>query len=198
MIIIGTVLISLCIGFVIPLAVAGNVTGLQVNTEKLKSNAAKQFNEEMKRLVKENFDKRVSAEMQAQIDAGNEQLAASSSEAANKNQAALSAEANKIYADANNIERAKDTILTEMATGKGESGGSDSTAEQKTTSDKDLNEEEILAGYVNTSYLSGLVKDGLTEAEDTEIETYLKVRFSAAEYDRAKGLNDRYSDLVNS
>ncbi len=186
-IIIGAVVISLCVGLAIPIAAAGNVEGLVVDQVQLKSNALNQFKEEMGRLVETDFDKRVSAEMETQIASGRDQMATQGG-ADKANQAGLPEGVDQIYADANSADRAKATVLTAMA------GVGSDTAPAGV--DPNLDENTVLAGYVDEDYLSGLAADGMTSQEDSDLQDYLQARFLPDDYELAKALNDDYAKLI--
>lgn len=189
LIIIGAVLLSVGMGLVIPIAVAGNVQGLEVDQVKLKNNALSQFSEEMARLVAADYDQRVSAEMETQVAAGREQLAAEAGGGEKTNPAGLPEGADMIYADATSAERAKATVLTEMAAISSNAGETADPAVK-------LEEDAVLAGYVDTVYLSGLAGGGLTPQEDSDMQAYLKARFLPDDYEQAKTMNHTYAKLV--
>lgn len=189
LIIIGAILLSAGMGLAIPIAVAGNVQGLEVDQVQLKNNALSQFNAEMVRLVAADYDQRVSAEMETQVAAGREQLAAEAGGTEKTNQAGLPAGADMIYADATSAERAKAAVLTEMAA---IGSGAGKTADPAVK----LEEDVVLAGYVDTAYLSGMAGGGLTPQEDSDMQTYLKARFLPDDYELAKTMNHTYAELV--
>lgn len=218
LVIIGTVLISLCIGFAIPNAAGGKVTGLQVDQEKLKQNASKQFEEEMTRLIEENQERLVMEELRSQIADARERLAKLSESTAIKIDEEFRKEAQRIYDEGNDVEKAAATVEAKLSSDSTVQPKASTTAAASTAaapavkngslqskidanrdkiSDADLNEGKALYSAVDAEYISTLMEGGLTPEEKVIMQSYLHDRFSAGEYERAQELYSKYAELMN-
>jgi len=61
----------------------------------------------------------------------------------------------------------------------------------------DLSQGATIYNQLDTGYIFGLAKDGLTEAEKLEAMTYLEANLSAAQIETAQALFSKYIGLVN-
>lgn len=203
------VILSLGIGFVIPNMLGSRVEGLQIDKELQKKNAAKQFNEEMQRIMEAQQEQMVMEELRNQVAVARERLAQLSVETAQKIDAEFQRQASIIYDEGNSIDKARATVQAQLAA----SGQSalDSTpaavtnnssldakiaAHRGEISEADIEAGKRLYGAVDTQYIYGMMEGGLTPEEDAAVQNYLHSIFSGSEYDRAKELYYRYAHLM--
>lgn len=82
------------------------------------------------------------------------------------------------------------------ASPSGTIGGKDIKELEKQVSPKDRKDGLKIASKIDTGYLLGLAKGGVTAEEKKEAKDHLKQRLSSAEYQRLKGLVYKYIHLL--